>query len=166
MRNENGLLKWVGIALGGLGALFVGLGIYFVWYAHSAMWVETTATVSSVKVRTTVHSAGDALQRGNLYYPQIRYEYTVDGKRHNSQKWMLRTEHESYAERDEAVRAAAKYRNGEAIVAYYNRDDPSVAVLKPGVTLVDYVALLMGLLLGLTGWALYRIRFHAAPPTR
>lgn len=161
MRNENGLLKWSGIVLAGLGVLFLLLGIYFVWYAHSAMWVETPATISSVRVRTTVHSAGDALQRGNLYYPQIRYDYMVEGKPQSSQKWRLRTEHESYAERAEAVRAAAKYKNGDAITAYYNRDQPSVAVLHPGAHYTDYISLLVGLLFGLTGWVLYKARFHA-----
>jgi hypothetical protein len=158
MSTENGVLKWSGIVLAGLGALFVVLGIYFVWYASSAKWVETTATITSVRVRTPVHSAGDSLQRGNLYYPQFRYDYTVDGKKHNSQKWRLRTEHESYAERDEAVRAATKYKNGDAITAYYNRDQPSVAVLRPGAHYSDYIALLVGLLFGLTGWALYKCR--------
>jgi hypothetical protein len=161
MPTENGVLKWSGIVLAGLGALFVVLGTYFVWYANSAKWVETTATISSVRVRTSVHSAGDSLQRGNLFYPQIRYDYTVDGKQLSSQKWRLRTEHESFADRDEAVRAAAKYKNGDAITAYYNRDQPSVAVLRPGAHFSDYISLLVGLLFGLTGWALYKCRLLA-----
>ncbi len=159
MQTENGLLKWTGIFLLGLGLLFVLFGIYFIWYAHSAMWVETDAIISSVKVRTSVHSAGDSLRRGNLYYPQISYGYIVDGKHYSSHKWKLRTEHESYAQRDEAVRAAAKYKNGDTITAYYNQDEPSVAVLKPGVNFTDYISLLVGLLFGLTGWMLYKARF-------
>ncbi|MGB0132882.1 DUF3592 domain-containing protein [Dokdonella sp.] len=158
---ENGLLKWSGIVLAGLGALFVVLGIYFVWYANSAMWVETPATVSSVQIRTSVHSAGNSLQRGTMYYPQIRYDYTANGKQFSSRKWRLRTEHESYAEREEAVTAAAKYKNGDAIAAYYNRDQPSVAVLQPGAHYTDYISLLVGLLFGLTGWLLHKFRFQA-----
>ncbi len=163
MPTENGLLKWSGIVLIGLGSLFVVLGMYFVWYANSAMWVETPATVSSVRVRTSVHSAGDSLRRDTMYYPQIRYDYTVEGKQHSSQKWRLRTEHESFAERNEAVRAAVKYKNGDAISAYYNRDQPSVAVLQPGAHYTDYISLLVGLLFGLTGWVLYTVRNQAEP---
>ena len=156
---ENGLLKWTGSVLMGLGALFVAYGIYFVWYAHSAKWVDTPATISSVHIRTSVHTAGDSLHRGYLYYPEIRYDYAVDGKQHSSKKWMLRTDHESFAERDEAEVAAAKFRNGDTITAYYNRDQASVAVLQPGAGIADYAALMCGLLLGLTGWGLYAIRF-------
>ena len=163
MRAENGLLKWTGIVLGVLGALFIVLGIYFVWYAHSAAWVETPAVIRSVKVRAAVHSAGDTVRRNNTYFPQISYEYTVDEKQYSSNKWMLRTEHESYVQRDEALKASLQYRNGETITAYYNREDPKVAVLKPGADIADYISLLMGLLFGLTGGLLYKFRFQTLP---
>lgn len=161
--SQSNFLNYTGLSLLAMGTLISLFGVYSIWYAHTAAWVETTGTVSGVRVRTGVHTAGNALQRDNTFYPEIEYQYSVDGKRYQSDKYQLRSDHPWTVDRAEAVRAALKYRNGDAVTVFYNAKQPSVAVLKPSVQWADYAALLVGLTFLFTGWLLRRVALFGPP---
>ena len=155
--SDSNFLKYTGVSLLAMGILMSLFGVYSVWYAHSAAWVETSGSVIGVRVRVSVHSAGDTLRRDNTYYPEIEYQYSVDGRSYKSDRYQLRSPHPWYVEREQALRAAVKYRAGQAIAVFYNAKQPSVSVLKPSVQWADYAALLVGLTFLLTGWLLRRV---------
>lgn len=161
--SDSDFLKYGGSGLLVIGFLISLFGAYSVWYAHSAAWVETSGSVIGVRVRTGVHSAGDALRRDNTYTPEIEYQYSVDDKSYQSDRYQLRSSHPWFVDRKKALRVALKYRVGDSIAVFYNTKQPSVSVLKPSVQWADYAALLIGLLFLFTGWLLRRASAYQAP---
>ena len=155
--SDSNFVNYTGVGVLAIGILITLFGVYSVWYAHSAAWVETSGIVSSVRVRASVHTVDDAIQRDAVYYPEIEYQNSVNGKNYESDKYQLRSNHPWSVEREEALRAAVKYRNGDSIPVFYNAKQPAVAVLKPTVQWADYAALLLGLTFLFTGWLLRRV---------
>lgn len=150
-------LKNVGFGLLALGGLFVIVGLYFVWQAHFADWIETRAEVTSVTVQTGVRHVSDRTRRHVAYYPRVAYTYHVEGQRYESSRYRQTAERPDSADRDEALARALKFRNGDPLTVYYCADNPEIAVVDPEVGWDSYVALLLGLLTGGLGLALLRL---------
>lgn len=142
-----------------LGVLFTLFGVYFIALGNeSGSWPETQGTIVSVTIRTDSYMAGNAAltpeqrERRRRYFPSITYRWEVDGQSYTGSRYQLGTTHEKYKERDEAVAAAAKYRNGAPIAVYYDPEDPSQAVLDKSASGAVWVPLPFGLLLAAMGW--------------
>lgn len=142
-----------------LGVFFTLFGAYFIALGNEARsWPETEGTVVSVTIRSWTPGAGNQgrtrAQRERLreYYPEITYRWEVDGQSYTGSRYTLGTTHEKYDERDEAVAAAVKYRNGAPIPVYYDPKDPSEAVLDNSTSGAVFVPLPLGLLFAAAGW--------------
>lgn len=137
-----------------LGVLFALFGVYFIGLGNeSGSWPDTQGTIESVTIRTDTDMAGNAgltveeRERRRRYFPSITYRWEVDGQSYTGSRYQLGTTHEKYAEREQAVAAAAKYRTDTTITVYYDPKDPSQAVLDKSASSALWVPLLLGLLL-------------------
>jgi len=142
-----------------LGLFFALFGVYFIALGNeSGSWPETQGTIVSVTIRTDSYLAGNAAstpeqkERGRRYYPSITYRWEVDGRSFTGSRYRLGTTHEKFEEREQAVVAAARYRNGAPISVFYDPEDPSQAVLDRSASGAVWVPLPFGLLLAVMGW--------------
>lgn len=123
--------RWVAVALGGIFTA-VGGGLLVFWTIPtlikaqaSVRWTETPCTVISSRVKT--HSGDD----GTTYSVDIFYRYAVAGKDYKSNRY----DHfgGSSSGRAGKVRVVEKYPPGAQAVCFVNPDDPTEAVLRPGL---------------------------------
>ncbi|MEM1180997.1 MAG: DUF3592 domain-containing protein [Acidobacteriota bacterium] len=156
-------IKITAIALIVFGLFFAVFGVYFLILGVSAEgWTPVEGEVTSVKVRTDV-SVGTvnpqtrmSTASENRYYAEVGYAWTVDGQRYTGDRYRLGETQEKFLDREDAVAAALKYKNGMPITVYYQADHPSQAVLNPSLSVGAFVPLPMGLLLLTCGWGLIR----------
>ena len=156
-------IKVVSICLILAGLFFAAFGVYFLALGYAAEgWTKVEGEVTSVTVKTDVTlgtlnpSTGTRSTATERYYPSIGYAWTVDGQRYTGDRYRLGETHEKFAERDDALSAALRYKNGMPIDVYYNAEDPSRAVLNPSLSVGVFVPLPLGLLFLACGWALFR----------
>lgn len=142
-----------------LGLFFTAFGVYFIALGNEARtWPETEGTILSVTIRTDILMAGspgltpEERKRRREYFPSISYRWEVDGQAYTGSLYRLGTTHEKYGEREQAVAAATRYKNGAPIAVYYNPKDPSQAVLDKAASAGVFVPLPFGLLLAGGGW--------------
>lgn len=147
----------VGLLL--LGLFFALFGVYFIALGSEARsWPQTAGTIQSVTVRTSVLMSGGAAmtpeqrERRRQYYPQISYRWEVGGQSYTGSRFRLGTTHEKYNQREKAVAAASRYKNGASIDVYYDPSDPSQAVLLKAASGGVFVPLPLGLLFAAAGW--------------
>jgi len=119
---------------------------------NSNDWPQVTGEVtkSEVTQRTRRHKNGKTIK---VYSAKVHYQYTTDGKPYNNQSVML-------ADRQEANIQAAiekQYPVGKKFNVYYNPENPSDAVLEPGLT-TDHIITGLFLLVSIfaMAFALYR----------
>lgn len=150
-----------------IGVLMSGFGIYFIGQGYEAEgWtkVEGRVVSSTIQVDIDIHSRSAKSEEQRRYCPSITYEWQVDGKTYTGSRYRLGETHEKYKERAEAGAAAARFRTGEPITVYYDKDHPSQAVLDPSLSVGVFVPLPLGLLfLALGGsYFLFREAFDKA----
>ncbi len=114
--------------------LFLSVGLFItyaiVWSgyrqndAHNRFQQVTAHVVSS---RVTSSSSGSGSNRTTSYQPVITYRYTVEGHEYESKQYhFFGRGHSTWESADQV---ASAYPVGKEITAYYDPDDPSVAVL-------------------------------------
>ncbi len=149
------------------GVLLLAVAMYFTYAIHWSVWRQNeahrrfrpvTAEVVSARVRST--SAGTGSSRTTSYIPEIEYRYTVEGRQYTSDKFrFMGAGHGSYGS---AAAVANAYPVGKAIPAYYDPDDPAVAVLDRspiGTTMLYGVTGgVWATILGVCGYALFESR--------
>ena len=91
-------------------------------------------------------------ERRRQYYPSIAYRWEVDGQTYSGSRYRLGTTHDKFNEREDAVAAAVKYRNGAPITVYYDPKNPSEAVLDNSLSVAVFAPLLLGFLFAPVGW--------------
>lgn len=112
-----------------------GTGCFFVasWrcidLAKQALeWPKTTGVVMSFKIVGSSTPGG-----GGHRYPKIKYRYCVKNASYVSE--LIRTDKTDYSlSKAQIQEYRDKYHEGASVTVYYNPDDPSVAVLLPGVS--------------------------------
>jgi hypothetical protein len=80
-------------------------------------------------VRSSVNTKQDVETQENLYWPQIVYEYWVNGKSHVSDVLEFGDPNRDEKQSEEVVQ---QYPPGASVIAYYNPQRPAEASLKPG----------------------------------
>jgi len=124
--SDNSLLGIVIVIV--VGAAAAGFGGY--------MWMEqgerinsyesTEATVLSSEVEVEVDRTGDGTER--TYYPEITYEYTVDGQTYENSNVMPGPGQSSTGQ-NRANNLVEDHPEGETVTAYYDPENPSNSFL-------------------------------------
>lgn len=130
-----------------IGAFFLFMGLLEAWRGHASRWWPTVqgTMLESRVIESTRRTGG--LRRGGgsttEWTPRVRYEYEVEGVRHESERvdFMTRAGGRSAAEQELRGLEA-----GAPVTVHYDPADPSRAVLRPGNGPWDWIPPLMGLL--------------------
>jgi hypothetical protein len=129
-----------------LGAAVLAVGCFGVWRGWRARaWPTARGEVVEVGVRW----AG-AMSRGA--HPTIRYRYVVDGRPLEGTRLQFGAQFGRWSERS-ARAALGPLSPGAPVTVRYDPRDPSDAVLRPEPTVGDGVALLVGVVLVVLGFA-------------
>jgi len=142
------IVLWLVLVLfNGCGVLLISSAInHFVTAGASTSWPTVQGEVLSVDV--VEEEFKDARrQRGEpitfVYYPEVKYEYTVDGATFQGDK--LSVEDFGTDDRQRALQIAMQYRAGQKVAVYYNAAAHSEALLKPGDSGGALGTLIMGI---------------------
>ena len=133
-----------------LGIIFVSLGLVLLGAIliaslvfDNSEWPTTNGVVSFAKVRSKNQRG-----TGTVYFTDLNYQYTVDGKLLNGNKisWM-----EPVYPNESSARQAAPYTEGQQVKVYYDPSNPSRSFLKPGMTVGMHLFVCPGILLAVGG---------------
>lgn len=117
------LIVVIGLAMAGFGG--------YMWMEQGERidsYEQTEATVvsSDVDRRTSSTSEGGT---STTYYPEVTYEYTVDGEAYQSENVMPGPGETGKGQRGWAEGIVEDHPEGETVTAYYDPEDPSNAFL-------------------------------------
>jgi hypothetical protein len=104
-------------------AIFIGARMLVLSKA-SLDWPTAAGLVLSSQVEEDYDS-----EDGYTYYPQVAYQYTVDGQAYESERVFFGL---GSAPEEDAYEIVARFPAGSAAAVYYNPDKPQQAVLVPG----------------------------------
>lgn len=141
--------------------LFIAAGIAVVIYGgwqlsrgiSSYTWPSCEGKIITSKVTmSSSHRLRD--NKGISYYPDVDYEYVVDGKKYIGEKIF----YGQYGSgmRDKIQKIADKYPAGKMVTVYYNPKNPGEAVLERGIRWSIFLALILGLIFVGVGIILYK----------
>jgi hypothetical protein len=110
----------------GFGLFILGGGIMEVISAHqSPNWPTTPGKITSAKVDSATG------KRGTSYSAEVKYDYEVNGRLHHSSQIRIgRLDSNDAAEVEDEI---SKYREQTSVTVFYRSDDPSFALLEPGI---------------------------------
>ena len=122
---------------GGLGTWFTGKNAQLAFESKS--WPKVSGRIVDAEVEKS--SSGEEGQ--TTYQVSIRYEYSVKGERHTSNRIAFGTPHQFKGEgaRDGARRylRASSYSRGSRVTVYYQSKNPKQAVLEPGLNMSAFM---------------------------
>lgn len=159
-------IRWVGIGLSVIGLAMLLFGIYFIFLGDEVgRWPSTEGTIVDTRIRiwSPVRATFEEQRlKGDTkeYYPEIEYQWTVDGVTYDGRRYKIGTTHRTYRDRDDAREAARRFIAGAPITVYYDPHAPSQAVID---TSKDWFALLVPSVLGLLFLIVGPALVHAAP---
>ena len=136
--------------IGGLLFLFVGTWNLYRGYS-SKNWPTTDGNVVSTEIQTVRRRDSDRAFDTD-YRLLVRYRYVVQGNEYQSHQ--LRFGSMVHDEQAAAKEQQKRYPRGKAVEVHYDPDNPSVAVLLPGVGAGGWVAMILGLVNALIGLGL------------
>ena len=119
-------------AIIGLGLTFLG-SVKLKKAAETNRWPVTNGTVISSDV-------GGVMK----YYPFVSYTYTVDSAVYTSDR--ISNMNFNTKNRSEVEKVIKKYPRGSEIKVYYNKTDPSIALLEPGINTGNILLLGFGII--------------------
>lgn len=110
----------------GFGLFILGGGVMELISAHqSPNWPTTSGRITSSKVYSATGKTNTS------YKADVQYSYEVNGQLHHSSQIRIgRMDSNSTAEVDAEI---AKYKEQPSVTVFYRADDPSFAVLEPGI---------------------------------
>jgi len=135
-----------------LGVTVTVLGVRDLVRARaSAGWASTEAAVRSSEVAKKRHTSWTGRRRRTsiVYSPRVRYEYVVDGRTYTCDCVSFGDHSSSDAAR--AQKVVNRYPKGTKVTAYYDPEDPRLAVLETGTSWSTYAPLGIGLLFVVIG---------------
>jgi len=124
----------------GAGLMFMFFGIigmqFFAkpvsrMFANQDKWAQTEGTITSGEV-ISFRSSGQ-----NMYRASLTYNYTVEGKEFHSDAIHSGTSSTSFKYFPQ--RKIDKHPAGSKVPVFYNPDQPSEALLEPGLGILKYV---------------------------
>lgn len=119
-------------------------------------WPTAEATIESSQVISRRSSSTTGTRSGRRYNPEIRFEFTVDGKPYTGDRVSFRDDH--YGKREPAAEIAARYPVGSTVTVYYPPENPAEAVLEPTYDWSTYIPPGIGLFFFVTGAFLLRVK--------
>ncbi len=140
---------------------------------NTGMASSTWPHVTGKMVRASVRTQGTVEQNSYrnrptspTYYPEVTYEYTVNGQTYQSTRFTAQDS--GYSTSLEAFNAIDQVNGKDGLTVYYNPGNPKDAMLKPGVSGNSYGSLFVGILLLIFGgapvvWLVWRI-WHKSEP--
>jgi hypothetical protein len=142
----------VGLAAGAFGISFILRGVRRrKMAALSLQWPVTDGKIEAAAVKTEMrHDAQGA--RMNVYIPEARYAYKVDGKQYEGNVIRPGIEQFGYSVIAAAQAHVALYKTGATVPVHYDPADPSVAVLEASEYggMRNLIAGTIGLLVGIS----------------
>lgn len=110
----------------GFGLFILGGGIMEVISAHqSPSWPTTAGKIETANVHIVTE------KKNSSYKAAVEYSYEVNGQQyHASQIRIGRMDSHNIAEAEAQI---AKYKEQPSVTVFYRADDPSFAVLEPGI---------------------------------
>ena len=136
-----------------IGVLFMLLG-GGMFAANSSSLSNAEATEATV-VSTSIGESVNPDTVGSSYYPQITYNYTVDGKEYRNSNYKAgsgrRVDSQFWAEG-----IVEEYDKGEAITVHYTPSEPSNSFIKKSMPMHPYALFAFGLVFLLP--AVYMLR--------
>lgn len=93
-------------------------------------WPTTEGVIDYSQVSSVQERDSDGYMR-TMYFAKLKYSYFVNGSSYTSDKYEISTYKST--SRDSFVEIVKQYPSGSAVKVYYNPEDFSEAILKPGV---------------------------------
>jgi hypothetical protein len=129
------------------GAVMVGFGTFVSFHIAKPEIGRGEASEGWPSVAGRVVHSDVARERrsdGTRYWPDVRYEYEVDGRRYTSRQLTAWERRFSIKEAGAARRWADRYPEGSEVTVYYDPDDPHDGILEPGASRRDWAAFYVG----------------------
>lgn len=96
----------------------------------SKHWPSTTGKIKKSEVSWDINSGKSS---SHTYSPALTFNYSVGGKEYESSNYKMYNP--SFNSRSDAENIISQYPVDSEVTVYYSRQHPSIAVLKPGLTL-------------------------------
>lgn len=127
----------------------------------SISWPTAPATIVYSEIKSSDSRSDGKTTR--MYSADIRYQYTVNGKRYASSRISFGDHSSSSSTGMEKL--VNKYLKGSQATAYYDPDKPGNALLEPGPVLISYIPFVFGALSIIAALiALFKKKFVSMPP--
>jgi hypothetical protein len=115
-----------------LGLIFIGLMMQgSIKSVDSENWPSVQGAVLSSEIITRTEREPDSHFDDYYYTPKVSYNYTVNGNGHTSDRIAFIVSEEVV--KNEVQKIIDNYPVGKTVTVYYNPDNPSEAVLEPGI---------------------------------
>lgn len=115
-----------------IALLFIGRLILHVrTSSNSINWPVTRGKI----VRSRVRDLGMGFNIAGKYFPDIRYEYTVDGVKYQARRWTYNMS--GFKRRSGAEQVASRYPEGAEVGVRYDPGNPKSAILEAGAGRAD-----------------------------
>lgn len=158
------LLSTIGVVLGVTGLVVIGLGLRRMGQAaRSRKWPTAPGSIHS---STTVSRTAPPLPQQDedeeqaasrppqlLHRPEVTYTYTVHGKSYTGTT--LGVDQVEVSSERQAREHAARYVPGAPVTVYYDPENPSRALLEPGVHSTSWLFPAVGVVFLVVATALY-----------
>ncbi len=108
----------------------------------STSWPTAPATIVYSEIKSSDSRSDGKITQ--MYSADIRYQYTVNGKRYVSARISF-GDHSSSSSTG-MKKLVNKYPKGSQATAYYDPDKPGNALLEPGPVLISYIPFVFGAL--------------------
>ena len=119
----------------------------------SKSWPTTTGKITFSGIKKVSDS------EGTFYFPDISYEYSVDGVTYLSDAIHFGPAR-GFAFPSSARKRASKYTVGMPVTVYYNPEDPNIAVLEPGIRTSSFIFLGLGALSFIIGLFIFSVLIY------
>lgn len=119
--------------------VFALFGILMFYYQYQAWrWGRASWGWPKAKGRILLSEATFTGSKGSPYSVKIKYEYTVADVQYTGSRYKFGLF--SGTDKSMADRLTTRYKPGEFVWIYYHPERPRFAVLKPGISGLEYVA--------------------------
>jgi hypothetical protein len=143
------------LVCGGFFALVAaGLGVFFLVFSlrsqkktrDSQSWPTTGGQITAASVVTSESAPDDDGRTYPLYYPLVKYEYTLNGQDYTSDRLAFGGR-KTFKRHDQAAQEMAHYPVGKAVTLHYNPADPGEAVLETKQVIGSRLSMILGVIL-------------------
>lgn len=133
MNRSKVLCSITAIVLIVIGLPLVATGCRNLWDAYaSPSWPTAPGKIKNSRVQEYLTGTSTSRNRTTTFWASIVFEYSVDGQKYISDTVYLGDSSGS-ADSSEAEALHLRYPNDAIVNVYYNRTNPAIAVLEPGI---------------------------------